>query len=67
MLRGQAKVTKEMIYEFPKMPVEVIAEIADQIIRGEPVKRLPVEKTPAPTVSTPLDEYQIMKRRRNDE
>ena len=60
VLRGQAKVTTEMIYEFPKLPAELITEIAEQIIRGEPVRRLPAEKTPAPTVSTPLDEYQII-------
>jgi hypothetical protein len=46
VLRGQAKVIKEMIYEFPELPVEVIAEIADQIIRGEPIRRLPAKKTP---------------------
>lgn len=60
VLKGQAKVTKEMIYEFPKLPFEMMAEIADQIIRGEPVRRLPVEKTPVPAATTSPGEYQLI-------
>ena len=60
VLRGQARVAKELICELPKLPVETVAEIADQIIRGEPIKRLPVKKTPAPAVSTAPGEYQII-------